>query len=91
VTTDPAAEAGHSVKAGTTYVILQRGSAEELPTRVWKECGEFTPASAEAAVRQYAEKLKTAEPATLVAVPARNWSPLRVVPKQVTTIEVTAA
>jgi hypothetical protein len=91
VTADPAAEAGHSVKAGTTYVILQRGSAEELPTRVWKECGEFTAASAEAAVKQYAERAKLTEATTLVAVPARNWSPLRVVPKQVTTIEVSAA
>jgi hypothetical protein len=92
MTADPATETGHSVKAGTTYVILVLETAtpadSALPWRGWREVGEFTAASAEAAVKQCAEIQKTPEAATLVAVPVRNWSPLRVVPKQVTTIEV---
>jgi hypothetical protein len=98
MTADPAADAGHSVKAGTNYVVLVQAKAGEtgemtiaVSRATWREVGEFTAASAEAAVRQYAEQAKTAEQATLVAVPVRNWSPLRVVPKQVTTIEVSAA
>ena len=81
---------GGSVKSTTAYVVLALDDPIDTPDgakKRWLEVGNFTARSAEAAVRQYAEKVGGAKPLTLMACPVRNVHRETLAPKTVTTWE----
>ena len=82
----------HSVKAHTEYTVLALDAAG-VAAGTWTNVDDIPARSAEAAVRQYAEKTPTNadETLTLVAIPARYWKPLRVARVRKVTLEVSEA
>jgi hypothetical protein len=84
---------GGSVKAATEYQVFELRPAPETepgttsPVRGWFRVGVVSARSAEAAVRQYAEKSGSTTALTLAAVASRYWVTATLRPSTVTTWE----
>jgi hypothetical protein len=87
-TTDPpvadSPRVGNAAKSGvrTEYVVL-----EMVDDDGWREAARITTSSSIAAIREHLKKRPAGErtDASLVAVPARSWQPVRQETKTVTT------
>ena len=82
-------------KTATTYIILALDKTPETG-KTWTEMARLGASSREAAIRAYCEQTvpnAAASPLAmvLVAVPARSFNPVRVTPKQATTLVIEEA
>lgn len=82
-----------SLKADTTYVILERTKPVDptIAGESWQKVGQVSGRTAEAAIKKHAEGVASTGAAVFLAIPDRSWRPVKVTPKVATTLVIEEA